>query len=112
MASSSSRRRCDTPRSRDYGTGSRCRRLIGLSILSGHSMLLRLWSLEHGVFEGSNDCLGQSPLCTDHSSSKFIVNSLARYVLRLLPAILYHLRKRRHCSAALVADNASLRLKT
>jgi len=43
--------------------------------LSGHSMSLRLWSLEHGVFEGSNDRLGQSPLCTDHSSSKFMVNS-------------------------------------
>jgi hypothetical protein len=62
-------------------------------------------------FEGSNDRLGQSPLCTDHPSSKFIVNSLARYVLHLFPSILYHLRKRRRCSAALVANSASLRLK-
>jgi hypothetical protein len=61
--------------------------------LSGHSMSLRLWLLEHGVFEGSNDRLGQSPICTDHSSSKFIVNSLARYVLRLLPSTLYSLEK-------------------
>ena len=62
-------------------------------------------------FEGSNDRLGQSPLCTDHSSSKFIVNSLTRYILCLFPSILYHLGKRRHCYPALVADNASLRLK-
>jgi hypothetical protein len=78
--------------------------------LSGHSMSLRLWSLEHGVFEGSNDRLGQSPSCTDHSSSKFIVNSLAHYVLRLLPSILEEASPLLRCIGG--RHDASLRLKT